>query len=49
MKIRSKVRRIALAAGGVGVLAAGRTIVVPGTASAAIAPPGTVGTGHIEL
>lgn len=43
MKIRSKVRRIALAAGGADVLAAGRAIVMPGTASAAI------GTGHIGL
>jgi hypothetical protein len=45
MKIKSRVRRIALAAGGAGVLA-GMTIAAPGIASAATA---TIGTGHVEL
>lgn len=45
MKIKSGVRRIALAAGGAGVVA-GVAIAVPGTASAATA---VIGAGNIEL
>ena len=45
MKIKSGVRRIALAAGGAGVLA-GMAIAVPGIASASTA---VIGAGHIEL